>query len=154
MTAKEKQAAKNKAYHEANREKCNAASRAWRAANPERVAALNRAYEAANPGIRSKNMLAWQKANKKKWNEYQRGYAQRRREEAAGRPKPDFCEACDGPPTKIGLVFDHSHLSGAFRGWICHHCNVALGHVRDSQWRLRALIDYLDRNEGPRELAA
>ena len=62
--------------------------------------------------------------------------------EQAGRPKPARCECC-GDPAK--LVFDHDHVSGKFRGWICQHCNHALGHVRDDPLRLTKLITYLAR---------
>jgi hypothetical protein len=62
----------------------------------------------------------------------------------AGRPRPDFCEICDG--NKGGIVFDHCHGKGHFRGWICTKCNNALGMIDDDPGTLRKLIAYLDRN--------
>lgn len=64
----------------------------------------------------------------------------------AGRPPGDTCEICAQPPNGRGrLHFDHCHTTGVFRGWICHSCNIVLGHVKDSPARLQALINYLLR---------
>jgi hypothetical protein len=57
------------------------------------------------------------------------------------RPKPECCEVCDKPHRKI--VFDHCHETGAFRGWICDPCNVALGLVKDNPETLERLAKYL-----------
>jgi len=66
--------------------------------------------------------------------------------EARGRPYPanGCCDICGKPPGKRRLNFDHSHITGAFRGWLCHSCNVLLGYAEDSQERLAAAIRYLD----------
>jgi hypothetical protein len=58
------------------------------------------------------------------------------------RPKPRLCEAGCGRPARD---LDHCHLTHAFRGWLCHQCNVALGMARDQPALLRALADYLER---------
>jgi hypothetical protein len=39
---------------------------------------------------------------------------------------------------------DHDHATGIIRGILCHHCNVALGLVRDDVRVLRNLIAYLE----------
>ena len=99
---------------------------------------------------------------RKKYRDANRGkvYAQKaawrlaKREEAAGRPMPGTCEVCGDAPGKRGLQFDHCHTSGNFRGWLCQHCNLALGHVRDAEWRLFALIAYLKKNEPALAVAA
>ena len=62
------------------------------------------------------------------------------------------CECCGRLFTEVKGVrreacFDHDHKTGAFRGWICHRCNLALGFVEDSRDRLQLLIQYLDRHE-------
>ena len=65
-------------------------------------------------------------------------------EEKAGRPIPAQCDVCGGPPVGRGTFhFDHDHVTGEFRGWLCHHCNLALGNVKDSIGRLQQLIAYL-----------
>jgi hypothetical protein len=55
--------------------------------------------------------------------------------------KTRFCESC-GKTDK--LHFDHCHITGTFRGWLCHHCNTALGHASDSPVILRKLRAYLN----------
>lgn len=75
-----------------------------------------------------------------------RKYREGVRERAAGRPKPDHCEAC-GDPGK--LQFDHCHWSGRFRGWLCGRCNRALGAINDDPALLRLLADYLEKNTPP-----
>lgn len=66
-----------------------------------------------------------------------------RLEQIAGRTKPDICEVC-GAAGKI--FFDHDHITGKFRGWICMQCNLALGHARDNTALLYKLIGYLDES--------
>lgn len=66
----------------------------------------------------------------------------------APRPKPEQCEVCGafGNDTKKGIVYDHNHNTGKFRGWICLRCNVALGMVKDNIEILQNLIKYLEDN--------
>lgn len=61
--------------------------------------------------------------------------------EVAGRLKPSACEICF---KQTKLVFDHSHNTGQFRGWICNPCNKALGFAFDDPNILRKLADYLE----------
>ena len=76
-------------------------------------------------------------------NAKERAYKLRRREQAAGRPRPEVCEVCGELPQIKGLVWDHDHETGLFRGWLCGNCNVALGLVKDSSAILQHLIEYL-----------
>jgi len=66
-------------------------------------------------------------------------YAARQLKEA-GRPKPKNCEVC-GQARRI--CFDHCHLTGLFRGWICSHCNTILGLADDNAKLLEKLVAYL-----------
>lgn len=75
----------------------------------------------------------------------------KRREEQLARmgvsPRPKQCEICgsDGQyGNKSSLVVDHCHRSGHFRGWLCHKCNLTLGHVDDNVELLRKMISYLE----------
>ncbi len=69
--------------------------------------------------------------------------AKHRKEEVAGRKKPEQCEIC-GAFGKI--EYDHCHETGKFRGWICHRCNLILGLVRDDGELLFKLSNYLKKN--------
>jgi Recombination endonuclease VII len=94
--------------------------------------------------------IAWHKGLRgflsgPKNNRYKDGLSknnyQGRKELLAGRPRPDTCEICR---TMNLTDFDHDHLSGKFRGWICRRCNLVLGMVKDNARLLRLLADYLD----------
>lgn len=39
---------------------------------------------------------------------------------------------------------DHCHATGKVRGILCHHCNSALGHLRDSPETARSAASYLE----------
>jgi len=80
------------------------------------------------------------------------GYRLKRFEKLAGRPCGEICEACGkhcpknyvpGNGNSRRLVYDHSHKTGRFRGWICQGCNKALGSANDSIETLQKLIEYL-----------
>ncbi len=57
------------------------------------------------------------------------------------------CGACGSPTanSKKGWSTDHCHTTGVVRGILCHHCNVGIGHAKDSAETLRAWIAYLER---------
>jgi hypothetical protein len=76
-------------------------------------------------------------------------YTKAKREGAAGRLRPDMCDCCGQPPQRRALYWDHDHATDQFRGWLCHHCNTALGSVNDDQEKLLLLIQYLRRGGGP-----
>lgn len=40
---------------------------------------------------------------------------------------------------------DHCHKTNLVRGILCHHCNLILGHAKDTPEILRAAIAYLER---------
>ena len=66
-------------------------------------------------------------------------------EAIAGRPKPNVCEICQTDEFRI--VFDHCHVGGHFRGWICDRCNRTLGLVRDGIELLKAMTGYLEAHQ-------
>ena len=67
---------------------------------------------------------------------------QQKKEKLAGREKPKDCEICGGGGK---ICFDHNHVTGKFRGWICERCNFSIGHARDNAELLEAMASYLRR---------
>lgn len=54
------------------------------------------------------------------------------------------CAVCSGVNASGNrLAVDHDHVTGAIRGLLCHNCNVAIGHARDSADRLESLARYV-----------
>jgi hypothetical protein len=62
-------------------------------------------------------------------------------------PPAHACDICrrEGP-----TELDHCHVSGTFRGWLCHKCNTGLGKLGDDLAGVRRAIAYLLRS-GMRE---
>src|SRR5574343_216822 len=73
----------------------------------------------------------WRIANKKKIAARAKNWYRTKKIEQAGRPPEDRCELCCCAFGKETPRFDHNHRTNAFRGWLCHHCNVGLGHFKD-----------------------
>jgi len=59
------------------------------------------------------------------------------------RPCPTVCELCGSPPRRRALHLDHDHRTGAFRGWLCQRCNLALGQFGDNIEGLMRAVNYL-----------
>jgi hypothetical protein len=47
---------------------------------------------------------------------------------------------------------DHDHKTGKVRGLLCHHCNVLLGHARESIELLKSAIGYIWRTNAEQEI--
>lgn len=115
-------------YYAANRDKILEAARKRHAANPEK----GRAYA-----------RKWREANKATVVERNRRYNGL---PLPTRPVPELCEMnCGRKATHL----DHDHITGKFRGWLCHKCNVGIGIFGDTleglQAGLQNGIDYLKR---------
>lgn len=130
------------------------ASQRYRAAHPERVKENARAAYAADPQRAMDRHRRWYQENKgkpavkaKSRALARKSYQPRRErqilEATGGQTRPSSCSVCGGSGR---ICFDHCHASGAFRGWLCHHCNLILGHAKDDSALLRKLADYLDRS--------
>lgn len=65
------------------------------------------------------------------------------------KPEADYCcPICDKPQdqmTKHGLVLDHDHVTGLFRGWICDKCNTGLERFNDDPEIMRRAAEYLEK---------
>jgi hypothetical protein len=51
------------------------------------------------------------------------------------------CASCGDQLKRPHL--DHCHKTGMIRGILCHHCNIALGMLRDDPIRVMLLLEYL-----------
>ncbi len=81
----------------------------------------------------------------KHWN-WKGGKDTRYMRKLAPRPKPELCEVCEQKGKgRNGIVYDHDHKTGKFRGWLCSNCNTALGLAKENTQTLRALIRYLNQ---------
>lgn len=157
--------ADRRANYRAKRAKIAAQAKAWREANKDKVQAWADAYKEKRKEIDAKPehkarrrdySRQYHRDHPEKWMEYNKSIKAKRAETEptqvrnrvlmAGRPKPDICELCGRPPGQKGLMFDHCHQHGHFRGWICTPCNLALGYVQDDVQILRKMIAYLERN--------
>lgn len=60
-----------------------------------------------------------------------------------------LCHSCGVPEKecKQKLCLDHCHTTGAFRGWLCCNCNVALGNLQDSVDIILLLAEYTKRTQ-------
>lgn len=62
------------------------------------------------------------------------------------------CEVCgtEWNPSlhKHRFCVDHSHTTGEIRGILCHHCNAALGHLRENDEIILALLEYNRKHNG------
>jgi len=47
------------------------------------------------------------------------------------------------------MVIDHSHITNEIRGILCFHCNLVLGHAKESPQTLRAAANYLEKKVSP-----
>jgi hypothetical protein len=52
-----------------------------------------------------------------------------------------------GAPKLKRLAIDHCHKTDRIRGFLCAHCNRAIGLANDDPALLRAMADYLERTE-------
>lgn len=134
------------------REQQREATRRYREKHRDRVRENARKRYAADPERHKKKHGKWFQKIKddpafksKAQSDARRCYRPRSERQIAevtgGKPKPATCEVCNGSAT---ICLDHCHESHFFRGWLCHHCNLILGHAKDDATLLRKLADYLE----------
>ena len=145
---------RSKKWGEEHKAKRSEFTKRWKAAHPieaEEQRRRNLAYRAKNrERLVAKARLRWEQMPPEKRAVALRSFAAndlRRKERAAGRPRPDVCEVCGGKGGKQPIHFDHDHATGLFRGWLCHHCNVILGMARDNADLLLKLATYLEQSQ-------
>lgn len=124
----------------------------WRAAHPDLAKEIKQRYLDKSKDERLPKEAQRARERRKRDPEgdlrRRRAFEDRKRAEQirlAGRSKPGTCEVCG--ELNIRIVFDHCHLRGHFRGWICDRCNRVLGLVKDSPSLLNNLARYLIHGE-------
>lgn len=69
------------------------------------------------------------------------------RKSAPKQPSDRKCECCGEVVRSDVFHLDHCHVSLSFRGWLCHSCNIGLGHLGDTLDSLKKAVSYLERFE-------
>lgn len=144
-------------WHTDNPELAILKGRRYRERYPEKRALATKKWRESHPEVVRTTAKEWLNSNPEKRAEYlkrQKLACVAKREKALGRKKPLACESCGDLESSSDkgtrIVFDHNHETGAARGWICHNCNIAIGHVKDSVDRLRKLANYIETRGHPR----
>ena len=70
----------------------------------------------------------------------QKQYSKHYQKAKKSAPPKTPCRICG---SEEQLRMDHDHVSGNFRGWLCHRHNVAIGLLNDSIDELHQVIHYL-----------
>lgn len=140
---REKQNERQRQYYYRNREKAMAATATYRDAHPEKIREYNKQhYQRHQRKILARNK-AYGLIRRDERREYMRDY---RGMPTPLRAEPTHCECCNRLPGRSGrLELDHNHETGAFRGWLCHRCNLGLGNLGDTKHGLQRALEYLER---------
>lgn len=82
----------------------------------------------------------------KHWN-WKGGNNSRYIKKIAPRPRPEQCEICKSYGGKRnGIVLDHNHKAGKFRGRVCSNCNTIIGLAYENTNTLKLIINYINEN--------
>jgi hypothetical protein len=117
-------------------------NRAWYAKNRDRIRAYQRAWKAARPEETEKSRVRMKRlrdANPEKYRSYQR---KRDGLPDPTRSQPALCECCE---RRSATHLDHDHKTGAFRGWLCGHCNRGIGQLGDDVHGIMRAMSYLTK---------
>jgi hypothetical protein len=138
-----------KAWRKRNKDKVNAQARRYHAKHPDKIAARTKRYRKRHPGLLVERVRSWEQRNPNARRQLRLASKARQEAklvEAAGRPRPSICDLCR--KNNGGIVFDHCHRTGQFRGWLCNRCNTAIGLAYESPKVLRAMARYVERSGG------
>lgn len=119
--------------------------KARRKREPEKVRARDRAWARNNSEkIKVKNASSYAIAGRKHHLRTKYGITPQQYDLMLSQQKGG-CAACGGPPGKRALHVDHCHETGLVRGLLCVGCNTALGALKESALRMRALETYINQ---------
>lgn len=136
--AREKRLA-DPALQEADRAYQREWMRAARTADPEKYRDYRRQYDSNETN--KKRKLEMQKHSR---HLRQYGITLAEREELF-KAQGSCCAICKStsPGGRHGWHMDHDHVTNKLRSLLCNHCNLMLGHCRDSIDTLLAAVEYL-----------
>lgn len=112
--------------------------------NKAAILARTSAYQKAHPEQVRQSQKRWAERNKEKERLRVRAKNWRILGCKPTRPEPTHCECC-GRKDFRALSLDHCHETGAFRGWLCGRCNLAIGKLGDTVAGVQQALDYLKR---------
>lgn len=139
-----KAAVNSRAYYTRNKIARIAAARLYAKAHPAKISLANRRWREAsqlNAAKAKKLTHVWRTKHRDYMLVEAKKWRLNKQELAAGCKKPKWCGVC----RKTGRIeFDHCHVHGHFRGWLCSNCNSALSWAKDSAKILRKLAVYLE----------
>jgi hypothetical protein len=121
----------------------------WAERFPEKARAKSRrwqtAFRKAHPRLARAKQRAYYKANPERVRQYAHNA---KRFPKPLRPRPEFCECCGSKPNGQGVLhLDHCHETNKFMGWLCHSCNIAIGHLGDNLLGVLKAVKYLRRKK-------
>lgn len=122
--------------------------RQWNKDNPKKLAAIQKKYRDKNrEKVRARRLTPEQKERKKTYRTKARckkyGLTTDQYEQIL-EDQANVCAVCTKSFGKTPHI-DHDHETGAVRGILCHHCNTALGLLKDSPELLLRAVMYLRR---------
>lgn len=99
-----------------------------------------------NPGRGAIKASAWRQKNRDKYRIQE--WTRSGRPQPT-RPEPGICECCGSFDAggKGTWHLDHCYQTGKFRGWLCNHCNLAIGLLGDDLKGAQCAVSYLRRAE-------
>lgn len=139
LTNKEKISAKKRDKHERDRDTLNKKSAEWRKNNPEKAASYGKEWREKNPerAIIGRIASAYNVCLESASDWYKLTMTS--------------CDSCGDvwlPTHSKRLFIDHDHTTGLIRGVLCHHCNSALGLLKEDDVRILALLAYNRKHNG------
>lgn len=150
------------AWYVANRTRAKRRIAQWQKDNPQKVKANRRFHRKkilAGQRRAYRARVEYYKACSKKWAETHqterraigRRWARKKRfhqlsiskvfRDELMRLQKRRCAICF---SKAKLCLDHDHVTGFFRGLLCHKCNIGLGSFRDNPEFLRTAARFLE----------
>jgi hypothetical protein len=152
--------ATHRRWVEANKERNADHKKKWLEANRDTMTykasklRSSRKYYMNNPQKRVASTMKWQQQNPEKVKHYgvvsqlKRYGITIEKRDALFLKQDKKCAICKtAEPQGKGWHVDHCHSTGKVRGILCPHCNLMIGHARDSAKTLQAAIEYLNEEK-------